>query len=496
MDLKALQNGSDIRGIAIDTIPGEPVNLTQEAVFSIGAAFSIWIQQKFNEEILVGIGMDSRLSGSELKNYLSEGLTQTGCNVIDFGLATTPAMFMSTQFDETNCTAGIMITASHLPFNRNGFKFFLASGGLNKSDISEILLIAEKKNWKYKSPTSVIKKGNIIDIYSNHLLKIIRTKTGTEKPFIGNRIIVDAGNGAGGFFANKVLEPLGADTAGSLFLDPDGNFPNHAPNPEDKKAIESIVKAVKKNNCDMGIIFDTDVDRAAVVDSYGTPINRNALIALLSAIVLEEHPATTIVTDSVTSDGLSEYITRLGGRHHRYKRGYRNVINEAIKLNDKGEETWLAIETSGHGALKENYFLDDGAYLVVKILTKLYDIKKQNRTLADILKDLKAPAESEEFRIKIKTKDFTGYGKKIISSLTDYCDQIEGWEIVPNNYEGIRVKCKQTDYEGWFLLRLSLHDPVLPLNIETNRQGGIRKILKNLIPYLQKFVDLEISSLT
>ena len=93
--------------------------------------------------------------------------------------------------------------------------------------------------------------------------------------------------------------------------------------------------------------------------------------AAAAAIVLDEHPGSTIVTDSVTSNGLAEFIKARGGRHHRFKRGYKNVINEGIKLNNKGEECHLAIETSGHGAMKENYFLDDGAYLVVKILIQL-----------------------------------------------------------------------------------------------------------------------------
>ena len=125
------------------------------------------------------------------------------------------------------------------------------------------------------------------------------------------QIIVDAGNGSGGFFAKEVLEVLGADTTGSAFLNPDGNFPNHIPNPEDQTAINFLKKAVTENNADIGIIFDTDVDRAACVDKAGNEINRNRLIALTSAIVLDEFPGSTIVTDSVTSDELHEFINFL-----------------------------------------------------------------------------------------------------------------------------------------------------------------------------------------
>ena len=125
-----------------------------------------------------------------------------------------------------------------------------------------------------------------------------------------------------------MLEPLGADVAGSQFLDPDGNFPNHSPNPEDAAAMASAVKATLAAKADLGVIFDTDVDRSAVIDADGAELNRNKLIALLSAIVLDEHPGTTIVTDSVTSDGLAAFIEAKGGKHVRYMRGYKNVIDK------------------------------------------------------------------------------------------------------------------------------------------------------------------------
>ena len=132
----------------------------------------------------------------------------------------------------------------------------------------------------------------------------------------------------------KVLEPLGADTSGSQFLEPDGSFPNHIPNPENEEAMHASTRAVLNSKADIGLIFDTDVDRAGAVDSTGREINRNRLIALISAILLEETPGATIVTDSITSSGLKLFIqNKLGGKHHRFKRGYKNVINEAIRLN-------------------------------------------------------------------------------------------------------------------------------------------------------------------
>ena len=162
-------------------------------------------------------------------------------------------------------------------------------------------------------------KGEFMDTYSKILADKIRSATGEDKPLLGFKIVVDAGNGEGGFYVDKVLKPLGADTTGSRFLEPDGSFPNHIPNPEDKEAMESITNAVKEQNADFGIIFDTDVDRAGAVLSDGSELNRNRIIAMLSAILLREHPNTTIVTDSITSTGLAEFIKENGGVHHRFK---------------------------------------------------------------------------------------------------------------------------------------------------------------------------------
>lgn len=157
-------------------------------------------------------------------------------------------------------------------------------------------------------------------------------------------------------FAEQVLVPLGADTNGSQFLEPDGHFPNHIPNPDNKEAMASIMEAVLREQADLGIIFDTDVDRSAVVTKSGQPLNRNNMIAVLSKIVLSEHPAASIVTNSPTSTHLKTFIESLGGHQVRYISGYRNVINKAIALNEKGINAQLAIETSGHAAFKENYF--------------------------------------------------------------------------------------------------------------------------------------------
>ncbi len=503
IDLKKLQNGSDIRGIAIET-GDEKINLSPEIASMIGSAFVKWLSENKKADSIklkIAVGIDSRITGPVLKDGIICGIVNSGGTAFDCGLASTPAMYMSTIIEEFSCDGAVMITASHLPFNRNGFKFFTSRGGLEKDDIKKILAIASSEQPFFeKSPSS--EKINLMDRYSeifiDKIRKGINSKLNYAKPLEGMKIAVDAGNGAGGFFAEKVLIPLGADTAGSRFLEPDGRFPNHEPNPENSRAMDSIREAVIQSGSDLGIIFDTDVDRAAVVDGSGEIINRNTLIALAAAIVLEEHPGTTIVTDSVTSDGLTVFIEKnLGGKHHRFKRGYKNVINESIRLNNIGEESHLAIETSGHGALRENFFLDDGAYLAVKIIIMAARLRSEKgKSIMTLLEGLVQPAEEEEFRIKLLNDDFGPQGECIIKGLQEYVNRIDGWSIAPNSFEGVRVSCSAENQKGWFLLRLSLHDPVLPLNIESEVTGGVKEITRKIAGFLKSIENIDYNKIT
>ena len=484
MDYKKLQNGSDIRGVALEGIEGQHINLTEQACKDIGRGFALWLIAKTGKnDLRVAIGRDSRLSGPSLCDWICTAMVEQGLKVTNFGMASTPAMFMSTVTNGFEFDGSVMITASHLPFNRNGFKFFTAQGGLEKADIKAILEYAGSDAVTGLEAGS-LSEAEFMDTYAKILADKIRAAAGCEKPLDGFRVVVDAGNGAGGFYADKVLKPLGANTDGSRFLDPDGSFPNHIPNPEDKEAMESIMAAVAETKADLGIIFDTDVDRAGAVLSDGSELNRNRIIAMLSAILLREHPGTTIVTDSITSTGLAKFIKEKGGIHHRFKRGYKNVINESIRLNNLGQDSQLAIETSGHGAFKENYFLDDGAYIVTKLLIELARAKKEGYTLESLIADLEEPEESIEFRMNILVEDFKSYGQKVIDDLNAYAANQPGWSLADSNYEGVRVNLDNEHGNGWFLLRLSLHDPLLPLNIESNEVGGAKKIAAELAGFI------------
>lgn len=517
INYKALQNGSDIRGVALSTISDEPVNLTDGVIENIITGFAYLLSNKLNAplgDLRVSVGRDSRLSGEHIAEVVCKTLQKLGVQALDTGLASTPAMFMSTKIDNFNCHGAIMITASHLPQNRNGFKFFSASGGVSKDTISKILEIAEQRDngvdlssslyenqMRHEQGAYSIKPIEKIDIMSKYceiLRKQISVALGnSEKPLSGMKILVDAGNGVGGFYAEKILKPLGADISGSLYLEPDGTFPNHIPNPEKQEAIKDIIEQVKLKHADLALVFDTDVDRVAAIDENGKPMVRNGIIAVAASLIYKLYPASYVVTDSITSPELADFLNeKLGLRHFRYRRGYKNVIDKAKALIEEGKDCQLAIETSGHAAFKENYFLDDGAFLATKIVIETARLKREGLGVSSLISDLSEPAESVEYRLPINSqeKDINKIGDSILLALKGWTED-EGFNygatLEEPNYEGVRIKFP----DGWLLLRMSLHDPIMPLNIESQTRGGVKNIISIIKPVLKIFSELDTDSL-
>ena len=486
MDYSILKSGTDIRGVATDK-GGNIVTLTPIVIYEITAAFVEWVINKYGGDktrIKIAVGHDSRITSEDISEIVKQAIIKSGINVVDCGLSSTPAMFMTTV--DLGVVAAIEVTASHHPFDRNGLKFFTRDGGLDGVDIDEIILLANNVYVRRTDFTGYITKVNYMQDYAARLRRLICDAVGkseTELPLRGYKIVVDAGNGVGGFYVKEVLQKLGADITGSRFLEPDGMFPNHIPNPENEEAMHSICDAVKQNNADLGIIFDTDVDRAGCVGSDGKEINRNRLIASASYIATRNENDAIIVTDSITSDGLKEYIeSELRCKHYRYRRGYKNVIDKAIEFTLQGLNCPLAIETSGHAAFKENFFLDDGAYLVTKVVIEL----AKGNNINDILKQLKLPCEEKEIRIEIIAEDFKSYGDKVLKDFEEYVSKISEYRIADDNREGIRVSTPN----GWFLLRLSVHDPVIVLNLESNINGGNEIVYLILKSFFAQFEAL------
>lgn len=491
-----LKSGTDIRGVAVKS-PINKLELTNEAVNDIVRAFLKWLSDKCGKSNLkIAVGNDVRVSCERIFGVIKRAVLDSGCSLVYCGICSTPSMFMLLKKSNWECDASIMITASHLPYDKNGLKFFTEDGGLDGKDIDKIIDLAENEEKLAGNQSGNYEEKSYMDEYCRDLVDIVRTSCGKSKPLLGTKVIVDAGNGAGGFFAEKVLTPLGADTRGSQFLEPDGMFPNHIPNPEDKTAMLSLTGAVVKNNAHLGVIFDTDVDRAGAVDSTGREINRNRLIALIAATLLHDCPG-TIVTDSVTSDGLTKFIVNLGGKHVRFKRGYKNVIDEAKRREEAGEHCPLAMETSGHAAFKDNYYLDDGAYLICRLLITLAKQAEKGEKLTNLISSLEIPVEEDEVRIKFNDKsvNFKREGARVIDEILHFAAIDKTAKLAPDNYEGARISYGENDGNGWTLIRMSVHDPVMPVNFESLTSGGNKIMAKKLYYSLKKYPFLDISSL-
>ncbi|MEW5302157.1 MAG: hypothetical protein WDW36_004965 [Sanguina aurantia] len=505
---------------------GQPINLTAAVAFFIGHAFAQWLTIRAGGVTpSVSVGRDPRLSGPMLEAALTAGLLSGGAvQVHSFGLATTPAMF-SSIVAANDYQGAIMITASHMPFMNNGFKFFTADGGLEKADISDILQraavacatagvklgdsLSEQSHLLNSSLLSnsggaQLRDINFLSVYAASLQELIKQRVAHKDtyhfPLAGLKIVVDAGNGSGGFFADQVLSPLGADTSGSQFLDPDGMFPNHIPNPENAEAMAAGSRAVLAAQADLGIVFDTDVDRSAIVDSSGREINSNRYIALQAAVVLRSHPGTTIVTDSVTSNGLTKFITDLGGKHFRYKRGYKNVIGKGVSLGKEGVDCQLMMETSGHGAVKENFYLDDGAYLAVMAVIEVVRRRQAGEGgISEMLDALPEALESKEVRIKITSKDFKSVGARVLEGFKGLIDsgKYPEWALEEVNHEGWRVSVDEgvAGRKGWLLLRQSLHDPLLVLNVESEVAGGVAAQCQRILAFIKSGPMIDLAAL-
>ena len=358
--------------------------------------------------------------------------------------------------------------------------------------------------------------------YAASLKQAILSKTknastvDNEQPLTGLKIVLNSGNGAGGFF-QQVLKDLGADVSASMHLFPDGTFPNGVPNPEDRLMLEQTIACCREANADLGIMLDTDADRCGFVvprmavegdkcTNYEA-LNRNRLIALLGVVFSREQPGCAVVTDSVTSEGLSAFLEQtLGLTHVRFLKGYANVIGKARELTESGTmNAELAIETSGHCAMRENGYLDDGTYTAVQIVSLLARERSSSpqKSLLDLIADMEELDEVSELRMTTIDGSLDTMGE----IFDDCVDEIErrcispewsgeGWVIDQDNLEGIRIRFGSGQF---FMLRKSLHDPIISLQLEArSKEEARRRVVDPLrqllasIPSADRALDMSV----
>ena len=475
------------------------VALAPESVYWIGAGFRSWL----GSDKPVAVGRDPRLTSEAIAESFVEG-----SRGVDAGAATTPAMLETLLGDGAAC-GSVMVTASHLPPEYNGLKFFSKAlgRGLNKREVKEVMAAAEaaveagaRPDTSYAAPNAKDawraaagfggrkEAAGFMDPYVAKLRRTIIDVAGggDAKPLAGFKICVNAGNGAGGFFATEVLEPLGADVSSSVHLEPDGTFPAHPANPEDKAHVAATAEAVASSGADVGVMLDTDVDRCGLIDgarSPPEPVHQNRLVALCAAVALERD-AGVIVTDPVTSGGMRDFIEARGGVHDRYKMGYRNVIDRAA--DTKPEPALLAIETSGHSAWKDNAFVDDGCYTAAKLLGRLARFRREEARpdagLLDVLGDgLAEPAESIKVKMKVASLAAVPAAEEALcGALRSAAGAVDAWAVEPVNHDGLRCSIGN----DWIIARASLHEPLVSVQLESDVPGGTAAICKTLLDFM------------
>lgn len=478
-----LIQGGEICGPA-----GEGGEITPALAECLGYAFAMWLaalKGTTSDRLILAVGRDDRPSSEALKQALVRGLTAADCDLYDAGIATTAAMYL-TIAGEAHADGAVMVTAGAQPDDWNGFKLMTRDGSLRPDEQREVLLRARETTV----PQRLVSELDALSPWRQHLYDMIRRRLDDDVqcPLVGLFVAVFA-SGAGALFADAI-EEMGADVV--RLNPPGGTF-----RPDDAAALEALSRAVTENEADLGVALDADGTRCALIDQDGRPLTGNRLIALMAAILLEERPGATFVTDSVTSSGVARFITEWGGVHYRYKRGHLNVVTEAMRLNEEDIDCPLAIETSGHAAMRENFFLDDGAYLAAVVLCKALGMKRDGETLSGLIAELAEPVERAEIRMRILASDHRAAAQSAIESVLSHTLDNPEWRLATDNREGVRINF---DLDGemdnaWLLLRMSVHERVMPLNVESDVPGGVNRILTELYDLLKDDAELDLAPL-
>ncbi len=432
----------DIRGNADE-------DLTDEIVYLIGRAYGTWLINH-NGSKKITVGGDARLSTERIRTAIIKGLTSTGLNVINVGLVTTPMLYWTLKYFDL--TGGVMVTGSHNPPEMNGLKLCFDKGTLYGEQIQEIKNLIEAGNFIQGAGHS--SKVNIDDEY----LKMLKSKF---KPFNKKfKVVCDSGNGAAGLTAKKYFESLGCECV-SLYEKPDGNFPNHHPDPQKRENLQDLIKFVKSEKADVGFAFDGDADRLGVVDNLGNVIFGDRLMTLYWREILKAHPGALVLVEPKCSMVLPEEAEKLGGKVLYWKSGH-SVIK--AKMRETG--ALFAGEYSGHMFFADEFFGHDDAFYSAGRVLRI--MSNENKSLSELMSDIEIYPSTEEIRVPcddtIKFKVVENIKNKALENYK--CSTIDGVRIL---YP-----------EGWGLIRASNTQPVITVRCEGKNKIALENIMQDV----------------
>lgn len=405
------------------------------------------------------VGRDCRQSGSQLMEWLAEGMLSTGCHVTDLGVVTTPMTYFAAHTLGPGVT--VMITGSHNPPEYNGFKIMRGSETLHGRHIRDLREGIESLNEMPADPsTGSIRRLCIREAYLDRLM--------AEFSFDRSlKVAIDAGNGTGGDVSVELLERLGCRVI-PLFCDMDGSFPNHHPDPTVDENLEVLIRTVIEERADIGLAFDGDADRLGVVDGRGEVVRGDRVLMILADALLAKNPGATVISEVKASALLFQRIEKSGGRPVMSPTGH-SLIKKAMAE----ENALLAGEMSGHIFFRDRYHgYDDALYAALRLLEIL---ASEDVPLHDRLKDLPRVFSTPEIR-----EECPDEGKfDLVARIRELLER-DGYEV--DTTDGARI----TFPNGWGLVRASNTQPVLVLRFEAGTPDALSDYETTTRKYIQE----------
>jgi len=440
-------------------------NFTKEVVNAIGRAYAIYLKGKFGETcpelvsgrpLTVSVGRDVRLHSEKLKDALISGILSEGVNVVDLGICPTPVLYFS--LFNLSVDGGIMITGSHNPPEFNGMKVCIDKETIYGEEIQKLYKIVKDLPARVENQRGELSHFDILSKYKSFLLNEFKGIIQYMNTYPVS-IAVDSGNGCAGIFVPQILKELGIKVF-ELYSDPDGNFPNHHPDPTLIETLATLQNTVKNNNLDFGIAYDGDVDRLGVIDGIGNVVYGDKLTYIFAKDILETHPGGKIIGEVKCSKTLFDGIKALGGIPILSPVGH-----SLIKRKMKEEGALLAGEMSGHIFFNDRYFgYDDAIYATLRLIEIFAKEKSKNNNFkfSDLLKDLPAVYVSPEIRIDCKEEEKFAFVEQFLVKYKERFPELAKKIQNVITIDGVRVEFP----DGWGLIRASNTQPVLVMRFE------------------------------